>query len=121
MGVDYLTCRCCGGVFPDCGDFVACGDDCSSYWCSTECAEADGYRHERCSEGKDVYDGCIDEEDTCDIAGDNGSCTGCGYYSDNGCKYCREEDFTDTELLEYIMGKLSVQREMLVQEYKNKK
>ena len=89
MGVDWYACEKCGETFPDCGDFVRC--ECGVKWCSDECAEEDGYKY------------TYDEEENIE---------------ERSCKFCREEDFTDTELLEFILILDSVTRKELVEMYK---
>lgn len=94
MGVDFITCERCGHNFPDCGDFVRCNDECGIDWCSYECAEEDGYiqNYEEDENGWEI-----------DMS---------------TCKYCREEDFDDSELLVYALKLLDCSRDGLVAKYK---
>lgn len=90
MGVDFYSCKCCGSTFPDCGDFVGC--DCGRRWCDLDCAETDGY--------EDMYD-----ED--------------GDLFETSCSFCRKEDYSDDELLEYALGMLGISRYELVKRKNN--
>lgn len=92
MGVDWLTCRSCGGTFPDCGSYVSC-ESCGEYWCSDKCAEEDGFKVE------------VDNEEE---------------YS-TSCKYCRQEDFDDSVLLKFALSLLEESRIELIEQYKNNK
>lgn len=89
MGVDWIACHRCEETFPDCGSYVYC-EPCGTHWCSDYCATEDGYKREK-----------WEDED--------------GYEYDSSCKYCRQEDFTDTQLLEYVMKNATVSREKLVE------
>ena len=86
MGVDYLTCMYCGTNFPDCGHFIHC--NCGNYWCDIECAELDGYR--------------VDKEEDDE------------WEAETSCKYCRSEDYEDSELLSNALKLLNMTREELV-------
>lgn len=116
MGVDYLVCKHCGRTFPDCGDYVRCNDDCYAKWCCDECAEADGLEYDRCELGYD-------------IDSDNGRCErqdcyedGCEYYiPDRSCSYCREEDYSDGDLLEFALGLLGMSRQALIDKNNSRK
>lgn len=107
MGVDWLSCNNCGETFPDCGDFVSC--ECGERWCCDECAEEDGYRKASCKLGYDEYDNEC-EEDYCSDS--------CEHYISQSCKYCREEDFEDYELLEFALKNLGISRDRLIELYK---
>ena len=78
MGVDWMACDTCGETFPDCGDYVYC--NCGRNWCSYECANEDGFTE-------------LDEDEYPDLDEDERK----------SCKFCREEDFTDEELLVSLM------------------
>lgn len=93
MSIDYYSCNCCGETFPDCGYYVSC--DCGNHWCSDECAIADGYR--------------IDKEEDDE------------WEEETSCKYCREEDYDDSELLVYACVMLGITRDELVEKYKKDK
>jgi hypothetical protein len=95
MGIDYYSCKRCGEGFPDCGDYVSCGENCSNHWCSYECAKEDGFVQ---GENED---------------GDR------DYYKDS-CKYCREENFEDSALLEFALITLELTRDELVEMYKSR-
>lgn len=47
-------------------------------------------------------------------------CCDCESYVPDSCKYCREEDFNDDVLLEYALDLLGINREELIEKYKNK-
>lgn len=88
MGIDWFACNYCGDTFPDCGDWFIC-DECGTDWCSEECAKADGaMRH---------------EED--------------GYGEIVSCKYCRNEDLKDSQLVAYLLSYFNVTREEMVRRY----
>ncbi|ALA47887.1 hypothetical protein SUNDANCE_71 [Brevibacillus phage Sundance] len=94
MGVDFYACHKCGETFPDCGYHVGC--ECGNVWDSDECAKAEGFRKE-----------------------DNGfTPKGTKWAQETSCKYCREEDFTDTELLEFILRSHNSSRNEVIKMYK---
>jgi hypothetical protein len=95
MGVDFFFCHQCGESFPDCGDYVSCGDDCSNVWCSLDCA---------CEEGYD--DGYNEESEECEKT---------------SCDFCRQEDAEDSELLEFLMKEHKLTRNKLLKMYFAKK
>ena len=92
MSVDFFDCAICGEGVCMCGYYVSC--DCGRKWCSDECAEEDGWINEEENEDSDVY---------------------------RSCKYCREEDFEDSELLKYALKGLEVTRSELIDMYKLEK
>lgn len=85
MGVDWYPCKSCEEVFCDCGDYTRC--ECGERWCSLECAEDDGY----------VVKVNIQDDD------------------ETSCDFCRGEDFTDTELLNYLLKSVGFTREEAVE------
>ena len=78
MGVDFFPCDYCSDSICDCGSWERCNENCGRRWCDMKCARADGYK----SEGED------EDED--------------GDFSPS-CKYCRDEDATDTSLLYFLL------------------
>jgi len=92
MGVDFYACDWCGETFPDCGDFVSCGG-CGKMWCSDECAEKDGFQRP-------------DEDDLEEDP-----------YAESSCKFCRDEDVADGELLKHCLLMLDISREDAVANY----
>ena len=78
-----------------CGDtFPDCGsyytcDNCWTHWDDLKCAEADGAQWN-------------EEEDTI-----------------VSCKFCRQEDATDSELVNYMLKHFKVTREEMVKEFYN--
>jgi hypothetical protein len=107
MGIDYYSCHYCDESFPDVIDYVWC--ECGIKWCCDECAEADGYKDESCSKGFDVDDNECEQ-----------SCWSCENHIDSNCKYCRQEDFDDSILLNFALKKLVLTREQLIEQYKIK-
>ena len=104
MSVDFFDCDVCGESVCECGDYVSC--DCGKQWCSDECAEEDGFKREGCKLGYEDNDECEKE------------CWNCENQTEKSCKYCREDDFEDSELLEYALDCLGVNRELLLANYK---
>lgn len=95
MSTDYRTCE-CGETFADCADGVVfC--NCGMAWCSEECAAVDGYREEVVTH----EDGSEEEI--------------------RSCNFCRGDDFSDKELLEFVVSALGVSRDDLVDFYKRYK
>ena len=95
MSIDYRTCE-CGETFADCADGVVfC--HCGMAWCSEECAAVDGYREEVITH----EDGSKEEI--------------------RSCNFCRGDDFGDRELLEFVMSAIGVDRDSLVEFYKQYK
>ena len=115
MGVDWYSCNNCGDTFPDCGDYVDC-PYCGTHWCSDECAEKDGYREDKCKLDYEVIEG-FEQNDECE-KGSNDGCDNCENYTKGGCKYCRQEDFEDNVLLDYLLQSLNKTREEVIEEYK---
>lgn len=97
MGVDYYSCSNCSETFPDCGSYVQC--ECGEHWCSDECAEEDGFRIEE--------EGFTPE--------------GSRWSQETSCKYCRKEDFSDLELLNFILGYSGFSRQEVIEKYKKAK
>jgi hypothetical protein len=88
MGVDFFPCDHCGESICGCGNYVRCNDECHRRWCDKHCAGADGYRR---------Y-GDDDEDDG------------------PSCDFCRREDVTDHELLQFLLGRVGLTRERAVAE-----
>ena len=106
----FFDCNVCGESVCKCGNFVSC--ECSREWCSDECAEVDGFERGSCRFGYDMDDkeehGCTEKY-----------CENCDNFVEAGCKYCREEDFEDDVLLEYVLDKhLNMSRQELIDNYK---
>lgn len=122
MSIDYFTCKHCGEAFPDCNYYVSC--DCGNCWCSDECAIEDGYIDEHClihadldnwstmKQYRKTHHECFESNDYC---------AECKHYAETSCKYCREEDFDDSELLVYACEMLGITRDELVEKYKKEK
>jgi len=108
MGIDYLVCvnKDCGEGFPDVADYVSC--ECGKNWCSDLCAKDDGYIEESCARGIEI------EDNECYTV-----CWNCENLIESSCKYCRGEDFSDSELLEFLLRTSNMNREELVSEYIN--
>lgn len=97
MGVDWYACNTCNDTFPDCGDFVGC--ECGEHWCSSECAEVEGYRYE-----------------------EEGYTPECSKWSqETSCKHCRKEDYSDLTLLNYCLELLGKSREEIINQYNQTK
>ena len=94
MGVDWYACTRCEETFNDCGHYVHC-DGCGIHWCSDECANEDGYEHKEWTDEKGEP------------------------WESNNCKYCREEDFTDAQLLKYVLRHVHAGRSGLINHYKD--
>jgi len=95
MGVDFYNCKKCNEVFADCGDYVYC-PKCYENWCCDECAEKDGLILISDEDGDYIEDEC-------------------------SCNFCRQEDFDDETLLEYLFKKYNVTRKEVALEYKKEK
>jgi len=114
MGIDYYSCDHCGDSFPGVRHHVWC--DCGMVWCSDECADADGYNSIICKRGFDIQDGIHPEtheecykytcEDDCESE--------CEDSPESNCKYCRKEDYSDTELLRFAMQYFQIDRFRLI-------
>ena len=92
MSVDFHTCDSCGRTF--CaynGQSTYCNDNCGFRWCCGECADEDGYIETE-----------IDSDGNREAS----------------CSYCRNEAFTDHELLNFLLDEHEISREELVEEYK---
>ena len=109
MSVDWFDCDVCRESICDCGDYESC--NCGKHWCSEECAEVDGFEREHCRLEYDMDD---KEENGCTEK----YCDDCDNFIETGCKYCREEDFEDKDLLKFALKALGMKRETLIQSYK---
>ena len=87
MSVEHFPCANCEETVCDCGEYFRC--DCGRKWCSLECAEEDGYR--------------IEKEET-----DR-------YAEITSCSYCRREEFTDEDMLKFILRKIGFNRAEITQ------
>lgn len=103
---NHLTCKICGKIFNDCCDCVCC--ECGNVWCSNKCADEDGFNESHCKLGFDI------DNNECDK-----SCSCCDNLILGSCKYCRKEDFSDEILLNYAIELLEIDREKLIEKYKN--
>ena len=108
MSVDFFDCDVCGESVCECGDFESC--ECGKKWCSLECAEEDKFIGEHCKLGYDTEDNECDDK-----------CWNCENMLEKSCKYCREDDFEDSELLEFALKSLGTKRETLIYLYKKYK
>jgi len=94
VGVDFYACDYCGETFSDAGDYEYC--DCGRRWCDKWCADKDGLREEP-----------------------NGFVPNGGYYEqETSCKYCREEDFDDHDLLNFLIKIHNSSRSEVIEMYK---
>jgi len=109
MSVDFFDCVVCGESVCECGDFESC--ECGRKWCSLECAVTDGFKEESCDKGYDKSDSDNDCESEL-------SCWECEHEQVRSCKFCREEDFEDGELLQFCLNFLHKTRESLIADYK---
>lgn len=115
MSVDLLKCKHCERIFADCEDFIIC-ENCFEVWCCESCAEADGYVPDKCSLGYKISDCSPEDEDECNEEW----CSDCDNFVIGTCGYCREEKFTDEELLEFAIKKLGLEtKEQLNELLKN--
>lgn len=103
MSAEILTCKVCNENYHECdGDRVIC--DCGEKWCSTMCAELNGYKKNGCSDVK--YD-C----ETYNLNGDR-DCEYCEYYvQDKSCGHCRGEIISDEYILEKALFLLKMTKE----------
>lgn len=106
MSVDYYICNRCNEIYDDCRYFVTCDEDaggCGRHWCSDECAEKDGYRKCSCKLGKDIDDQGY-AEDECEHLNDKYDyCGDCENFIESSCKHCRNEDFEEEDIIDYIL------------------
>lgn len=113
MSVDYYVCNNCGETFADCSEYISC-DECGTRWCCDECAEEDGFIAEHCKK-YDVY-GYDDLQEERKIRNCDCSCyDDCPEYVGDSCKYCRNEDYDDSTLLNRALDLLGINRIELVQ------
>ena len=82
MGVDFYTCAVCQDNFPDCGEYMRCGN-CEEVFCGQECGKP------RCSADECEYDHGHGDVDGCD---------------DCSCVLCRKEKVTDSTLLAFMLS-----------------
>lgn len=99
MGVDFFPCDGCGESICDCGSYIKCRK-CEHRWCELSCAiKNGGYKDED------------DEDDEYDEY-------------EQSCKFCRQEEAEDSDLLNFLIKKYKLNRKTVVQLYfesKNKK
>ncbi|NFH01348.1 hypothetical protein FC831_13855 [Clostridium botulinum] len=120
MSVDFLVCKNCGETFCDCGEYVSC-ESCGEHWCCEECAEEDGYNTEYCDLGCECSWSIdiTEQEEACQgISNKDGylKCRECNHYHEDSCKYCRNEDYDDYEILNKAMELLNCDRQFLINE-----
>ncbi len=114
MSVDYYRCDYCGETFCDCGYYVDC--DCGKKWCCDECAEEDGFKEEYCKLGYEIrYEHSDDER--CEKE----TCYKCENFIERSCSYCREEKFTESEMLEKALELLGITEKELTEKMKGEK
>lgn len=116
MSVDYYVCDSCGSTYCDCGYYVEC--ECGKSWCSDDCASDDDYKRESCKLGLNVENQyLVDDSDKCIRQEDedgNINCYECENYIPESCKYCRNEDFADEELLGAAIRHIGCDRQFLI-------
>jgi len=103
MGQSFYTCDNCGGAFGDYWDgFEMC--ECGKNYCCDECAAYNGFVR---------YD--EDDEDSTPLFDEDGD------EVESQCSFCRGENFTDDELLDFIYKKFSTTREEMIKLMKEMK
>lgn len=117
MGVDFLVCHRCRDTFPDCGSYVSC-ESCGTHWCSSECAEEDGWTDEHCNKHPELDDRDKMEDYRYALC-DHEDCCECDEYRPAGCNFCREDDYEEDFLLEKALALLQMTRSELVEKIKN--
>lgn len=126
MGVDYLSCKKCGTAFPDVIDYVHC-ENCYevnneyTHWCCEECAELDGYKSSYCTHYDRDEEECtlIDEIDCVKKAGYK-DCASDDFCTIESCGYCRKENYTEEQLLEFMFEHFNITREEIIKLKNNK-
>ena len=86
----YTSCSKCSTIYGDSDDSIILCDPlkCKHQWCSIECAIEDGWAMELIKDTDVVT-----------------------------CKYCREEDLEDDELVKWLLDRLNYTREEAVDRY----
>ncbi len=102
FGIDYYVCDICKESFPDVIDYYYCAT-CDKNYCSDECAEEADLKYTYYKDGDEVT-----EDDDYD------------YEEIISCKYCRNEDFTDEDVLKYLLEKHNETLENVKEEMKLK-
>ena len=106
MGVDYYSCDRCSDTYCDGVHYVTCNEEaggCERSWCGNECADKDGYRECSCKLGKDIDENGYADEN-CDCQSEGGDyCDDCENFIRASCNYCRNEDFEDEDIIDYIL------------------
>lgn len=93
MGIDYLVYKECEQGFPDVNDYKPC--ECGLNYCGEKCAVAGGLQQ------------VLDED---------------GYFGGvSDCKYCRREEFDDSELLDFVLKRENISRDDLISLYQKEK
>ena len=110
MGIDYYVCSVCGDTFPDCGEYYTCS--CGRHYCCQSCADEDG--------AINPCDNCEFEKYS-DVCKKNGDCDGELDYDFASCKICRHEEYEDDSILKYLLEKLKLTKEIVINEMKSKK
>lgn len=116
MGVDFYSCHYCEDTFPDCGEYVNC--ECGNHWCSMECAEEEGFVSQYCKLHPDLDDSELMDEYARKHCNRKYCSDDCENYVLSSCKFCREEDYEDRELLEQALNLLNMSREELIRKIK---
>lgn len=94
MGVEFNACNKCGDTFYE--GSSRCKSCCGLDWCSSECAKAEGFREEPKGFKQ----------------------KGSIYSQETSCNFCRKEDFSDTELLNFLVNSHNSSRQEVVEMYK---
>ena len=88
--------------------------ECGESWCSDECAEENGFIQDNCKLGYEVIEG-YEQNEECEKE----SCENCDNFTKGGCNYCRQEDFEDAILLQHALKLLNMDRNNLIDSYKD--
>ncbi|WP_055068951.1 hypothetical protein [Clostridium massiliamazoniense] len=108
MSVGWYSCDYCEEIFCDYGECIC---ECGKKWCCNECAEEDGFKEAHCKLGYDIRYEYSDDE-RCEKE----TCYKCENFIEESCSYCREEKFTEEEMLEKALELLGITEEELTKE-----
>lgn len=107
MSEEYYICKRCKEIFSDYGDYANC--ECGFHWCNGKCAKQDGLIN-HIDDNNKICDSCDEDCHKCEKD-----------LPETTCKYCREEDFDDRILLNFLMNVFKLNREKLIEIYKSSK
>jgi len=114
MGVDFYNCDHCGEIYDDCGGFYNTCKECGTRICFY-CQVKLGMRKDaRYVQGTELLGNYWTEQECFGRGGVKST-----YHNLTSCPYCKKEQVSNDDILEYLLKKHNLDKEVIIQEIKN--